>query len=159
MEHTSGFDAPERTRLSTPTSAKSMGDVRGTPSAFRVASPPLAGGVCNPAAVLRLQRSAGNTAAAEWLNGDAPPIGVAQEASPVLDVVGKGGGTPLETEMRAKMEGDSGAISPTSGSMPTQRRPSLRPVFSPGHTQLATKLFSEEALSLPDTGRNAYPRA
>jgi hypothetical protein len=50
-----------------------------------------------PDDVLDLQRTAGNAAVAEAVG-----------RSPVLDVVGSGGGTPLDTETRADMEGRLG---------------------------------------------------
>ncbi len=49
------------------------------------------------AAVLRLQRAAGNASTAQLLADD-------QERSPVLDVVGKGGGAPLDGGVRGEME-------------------------------------------------------
>jgi hypothetical protein len=49
-----------------------------------------------PAAVQRLQRAAGNRAVAQLLGGE-------QERSPVLDVVGRGGGAPLEPAIRSDM--------------------------------------------------------
>ncbi len=55
-----------------------------------------------PAAILRLQRMAGNAGIAQLLEDD-------QEAqSPVKDVVGKGDGTPLEPEVRGRMESSFG---------------------------------------------------
>jgi Domain of unknown function (DUF4157) len=49
-----------------------------------------------PGEVLQLQRSAGNAAVARLLAG---------QRSPVLDVVGRGGGWPLEAGVRQQMEG------------------------------------------------------
>ena len=49
------------------------------------------------AAVLRLQRTAGNQGVVQMLAGD-------EERSPVHDVVGSGGGTPLDAGTRATME-------------------------------------------------------
>lgn len=54
------------------------------------------------AAVLRLQRAAGNASTAQLLADD-------QERSPVLDVVGKGGGAPLDEGVRGEMESALGA--------------------------------------------------
>jgi hypothetical protein len=57
----------------------------------------------DPAAVMRLQRSAGNAAVAAALQRDD------DQRSPVLDVVGKGGGQPLEAGVRSEMESRIGA--------------------------------------------------
>lgn len=59
--------------------------------------------VLSPADVLRLQRDAGNAGVAAVLEGDQ------QDASPVTDVVGKGGGAPLEAPVRQRMEASFGA--------------------------------------------------
>jgi hypothetical protein len=56
-----------------------------------------------PASILRLQRMAGNAGVAQLLDDDPEP------ESPIKDVVGKGGGTPLEPEMRGRMESSFGA--------------------------------------------------
>jgi hypothetical protein len=55
-----------------------------------------------PAAVLRLQRAAGNAGTAAALDGEH------EEASPVREVVGKGGGQPLESPVRQRMEASFG---------------------------------------------------
>jgi hypothetical protein len=60
-----------------------------------------------PAAVLRLQRLAGNSGVGSLVGHG--PDEQEEERSPVLDVVGKGGGSPLPTELRAQMEGHLGA--------------------------------------------------
>jgi hypothetical protein len=52
-----------------------------------------------PARVLHLQRTAGNAAVGAMLQ---------EERSPVLDVVGKGGGTALDAGTKAQMEGAFG---------------------------------------------------
>lgn len=52
-----------------------------------------------PHDLLRLQREAGNEAVSELV----------AERSPVLDVVGRGGGSPLDAGIRADMEGRIGA--------------------------------------------------
>jgi hypothetical protein len=52
-----------------------------------------------PGAVLQLQRSAGNAAVARALG---------EQRSPVLDVVGRGGGRPLDGGVRQQMEGAFG---------------------------------------------------
>jgi hypothetical protein len=53
-----------------------------------------------PPAVLRLQRLAGNAGVSSL---------VEEERSPVLDIVGKGGGAPLPTDVRTHMERGLGA--------------------------------------------------
>lgn len=56
-----------------------------------------------PAAVMRLQRAAGNAGVAAALEGE-------QEAhSPVTDVIGRGAGQPLEAPVRQRMEASFGA--------------------------------------------------
>jgi hypothetical protein len=60
-----------------------------------------------PAAVLRLQRLAGNSGVGSLVGHG--PDEQEEERSPVLDVVGKGGGSPLPTELRSEMEGHLGA--------------------------------------------------
>src|SRR3954454_16934556 len=55
--------------------------------------------VLGTAGMLKVQRAAGNSAAAE----------MAEERSPVLDVVGSGGGRPLDEPVRNDMEGRLGA--------------------------------------------------
>jgi hypothetical protein len=57
----------------------------------------------DPSAVLDLQRAAGNGAVAQLLADDEG------ERSPVLDVVGRGGGQPLAPKTRMAMEGALGA--------------------------------------------------
>jgi hypothetical protein len=56
-----------------------------------------------PTAVLRLQRLAGNAGTASLV--DQEP----EATSPVLDVVGRGGGSPLPTPVRVQMESGLGA--------------------------------------------------
>jgi hypothetical protein len=51
--------------------------------------------------VLDLQRTAGNRATVQFL-------GDAEEDSPVLDVVGKGGGAPMDKALRSQMESSLG---------------------------------------------------
>ncbi len=53
-----------------------------------------------PRGLLHLQRAAGNAGVASLM---------AEEESPVKDVVGKGGGRPLDADLRADMEGRFGA--------------------------------------------------
>ena len=50
------------------------------------------------ASVLRLQRAAGNAGVARLFDGEA------EQESPVKDVIGRGGGTPLEPAVRQRME-------------------------------------------------------
>ena len=56
-----------------------------------------------PAAVLRLQRAAGNAGIAAVLEGEQ------EQESPVRDVIGKGGGRPLDAPVRQRMEASFGA--------------------------------------------------
>jgi hypothetical protein len=64
------------------------------------------GSSVSPAAVLRLQRLAGNAGVGALVGPDEDE---APERSPVLDVVGKGGGSPLTTSVRTDMEQHLGA--------------------------------------------------
>jgi len=72
----------------------------------------LRGARLDPATVLRLQRSSGNASVAALVEGQSAlqraesslPLGKDEEHSPVLDVVGRGGGRPLEPELRSDME-------------------------------------------------------
>ena len=54
------------------------------------------------ASVLRLQRAAGNAGVAQLLDGET------EQESPVKEVVGRGGGTPLEPAVRQRMEASFG---------------------------------------------------
>lgn len=56
-----------------------------------------------PASVLRLQRAAGNATVSRLFDAEAEP------ESPVKDVVGRGGGAPLEPAVRQRMESSFGA--------------------------------------------------
>ncbi|HET9345859.1 MAG TPA: DUF4157 domain-containing protein [Candidatus Limnocylindrales bacterium] len=56
----------------------------------------------SPAAILGLQRTAGNASVVQLLGADE------EAASPVHDVVGKGGGAPLDAGVRNEMEGRFG---------------------------------------------------
>ena len=56
-------------------------------------------GVMHPGAVLHLQRAAGNASVASFLGEDRE-----EDRSPVKDVVGSGGGTPLDKDTRQFME-------------------------------------------------------
>jgi hypothetical protein len=62
--------------------------------------------LADSSAVLDLQRTAGNAAVAQLLADDQAESGA---RSPVLDVVGQGGGTPLDAATRATMESGLGA--------------------------------------------------
>ena len=89
-------NAPHRRSSSTKT-GESLGVARA------VADP----GNASPASLLELQRLAGNATVSRML---AP--GEEEEAtdrSPVLDVVGSGGGSPLDAGLRTEMEGRLGA--------------------------------------------------
>jgi Domain of unknown function (DUF4157) len=55
-------------------------------------------------AVLHLQRLAGNAGVGTLVGGE-----MEEQRSPVLDVVGKGGGTPLRSDTRVQMESHLGA--------------------------------------------------
>ncbi len=55
-----------------------------------------------PAAVMRLQRAAGNAGVAAALEGEQ------EQDSPVKDVIGKGAGQPLEAPVRQRMEASFG---------------------------------------------------
>ncbi len=69
------------------------------------AVPALTGGrtdVLTPDAMAHLQRTAGNAAVVQAL--DAGPEGAQEQRSPVHDVVGSGGGRPLDPEVREDME-------------------------------------------------------
>lgn len=69
---------------------------------------PAEGGPLDAASVLRLQRAAGNQSVGALLGAER------EEASPVHDVIGSGGGTPLDADTRASMEaalgGDFGDV-------------------------------------------------
>lgn len=54
--------------------------------------------VLGQASILRLQRAAGNAGVAQLLDSET------EDVSPVKDVVGRGGGTPLEPAVRQRME-------------------------------------------------------
>lgn len=62
-------------------------------------------GMLDAASVLRIQRTAGNAGVLQLLADDE----AAAEASPVHDVVGRGGGSPLDKDTRATMESRLGA--------------------------------------------------
>jgi Domain of unknown function (DUF4157) len=62
-------------------------------------------GHLGPEALLHLQRSAGNSGVTQLLGDEQE----ADDASPVKDVVGRGGGQPLDEGLRTDMEGRFGA--------------------------------------------------
>jgi len=71
-------------------------------------------GAASPAALLELQRLAGNTSVSRLVAPTDQEVASEDEASaasrsPVLDVVGKGGGAPLGDDLRSEMEGRLGA--------------------------------------------------
>jgi hypothetical protein len=59
--------------------------------------------------VLRLQRLAGNSSVGSLVGHDDETAEAGEERSPVLDVVGKGGGSPLPADLQADMENHLGA--------------------------------------------------
>jgi hypothetical protein len=67
-----------------------------------VVSAPGVSPALNVASVMRLQRTAGNAGVVQMLSGEE------EQASPVHDVVGSGGGSPLDTQTRTTMEGALG---------------------------------------------------
>jgi len=71
----------------------------GTSQAARALAALASGRTVSPAAVNHLQRTAGNAAVAELLE---------PERSPVLDVVGHGGGQPLDADTKSFMESRMG---------------------------------------------------
>ncbi len=90
-----------------PASRRETGDAAGG----QPGQAPLARGApLDPAAVLRLQRASGNASVAALVEGRRSTLqrsesaGEDEERSPVLDVVGRGGGRPLEPELRSDME-------------------------------------------------------
>lgn len=72
--------------------------------------PTAAAGAGRSQLILDLQRAAGNAAVARFVQRSAPSAEVEEEAekeespSPVLGVVGRGGGEPLAADLRAEME-------------------------------------------------------
>ena len=78
-------------------------DIAGEAAARAVAAGRLSGHEPRTA-VLRLQRLAGNSGVGSLVGREDD-----EEKSPVLDVVGKGGGSPLPTDVRTDMEAQLGA--------------------------------------------------
>lgn len=82
------------------------GTVAGRDNAWEGARRAAAGGDgsnVSPVALLRLQRLAGNAGVGSIVGHED------EDTSPVLDIVGKGGGSPLPTAVRADMEQNLGA--------------------------------------------------
>jgi hypothetical protein len=87
-----------RTPPPAPESAtRSRDGAAGAPVGTSAGSAPL-----SPAAILGLQRTAGNASVVQLLGADE------EQASPVHDVVGKGGGTALDPGVQNEMEGRFG---------------------------------------------------
>jgi hypothetical protein len=68
----------------------------------------------HPSAVIGLQRTAGNAAVSAMLQrslvtAEGPDTDGDEETSPVLDIVGKGRGQPLDKDLRAEMESQLGS--------------------------------------------------
>jgi hypothetical protein len=85
---------------------------RGRDDAWEGARRAAAGGdgsTVSPVAMLRLQRLAGNTGVGALVGHEEEAPAESPARSPVLDVVGKGGGSPLPTPVRADMEAHLGA--------------------------------------------------
>jgi hypothetical protein len=57
-----------------------------------------------PLTVLRMQKEAGNTAVTAFLQRRRAEEEIPEESSPVLSVIGKGGGEPIEPRVRREME-------------------------------------------------------
>ncbi|MET0145819.1 MAG: DUF4157 domain-containing protein [Ilumatobacteraceae bacterium] len=93
------IDAPRRHRT-----VERTPDVDGQAARMAAAAGHVRG--VETAAVLRLQRMAGNAGVGALMDGDPE-----QEAprSPVLDVVGNGGGSPMRSDLRVQMEQGLGA--------------------------------------------------
>ncbi|MFI5040815.1 MAG: DUF4157 domain-containing protein [Acidimicrobiales bacterium] len=90
-----GFDEQtvdvSRPRAGAPTTGRSSDEL----SATSVGEPP----VLAPATALRLQRVVGNAVVSRMVDD-----GETDQRSPVLDVVGRGGGQPLDAGVRGEME-------------------------------------------------------
>jgi hypothetical protein len=67
------------------------------------------GTALRPSVVIGLQRSAGNAAVAALVQRSRAATEEQEETSPVLDVVGKGRGRPLDPDLKAEMEGRLGS--------------------------------------------------
>ena len=94
--HEHEWETPQRHRA-----RRTGGDEAATSLAARAAAAGRTEAL-GPASVLRLQRAAGNAGVARLFDGEA------DQESPVKDVVGRGGGTPLEPAVRQRMEASFG---------------------------------------------------
>jgi hypothetical protein len=65
-------------------------------------------GHLDASSVMHLQRFAGNAGVVQMLEDEAAAGAQQQEASPVHDVVGRGGGSPLDESVRSSMESGFG---------------------------------------------------
>ena len=94
------YDESGRTHRRTPPPAPEVA----APGAATASSPAIATNraALSPAAILGLQRSAGNASVVQLLGADD------EQASPVHDVLGGGGGSPLDAGVRGEMEGRFG---------------------------------------------------
>ena len=94
------YDESGRTHRRTPPPAPEVA----APGAATAPSPAIATNraALSPAAILGLQRSAGNASVVQLLGADD------EQASPVHDVLGGGGGSPLDAGVRGEMEGRFG---------------------------------------------------
>ena len=92
------YEQPGRTHRRTPPPAPET-QAPGAPD--RVRAPDNRSGL-SAATILGLQRTAGNASVVQLLGADE------EAASPVHDVVGKGGGAPLDESVRTDMEGRFG---------------------------------------------------
>jgi len=90
----------------------SLGDVRGRPGhqtdydSSPTPGAPVTSRLADANAVLDLQQSAGNAAVVQLLGDESQPE---DARSPVLNVVGRGGGEPLDQATRTTMEAGLGA--------------------------------------------------
>ena len=73
-------------------------DAAAPDAATGAVSAPSVSPALNAASVMRLQRTAGNAGVVQMLSGEE------EQASPVHDVVGSGGGSPLDAQTRTTME-------------------------------------------------------
>ena len=104
MHDQDSMTADERRRAKTPS--------HGRDDAWEGARRAAAGGdtsTVSAVAMLRLQRLAGNAGVGALVGHDDEAAEDTRDRSPVLDVVGKGGGSPLPTAVRADMESNLGA--------------------------------------------------
>ncbi|HEX5013813.1 MAG TPA: DUF4157 domain-containing protein [Candidatus Limnocylindrales bacterium] len=94
------FETGERTHRRNPPAAPGTGTPGpARPDASRTGDQRMP---LSPASILGLQRTAGNASVVQLLGADE------EQTSPVHDVVGKGGGAPLDDGVRSDMEGRFG---------------------------------------------------